>query len=77
MRNAILEINREWLAPVTLSAENSVAQAEVDCPFSDAHLVYPADHCADGLFHLQAVDKVRVDQLAVFGVVGTIGNIAS
>ena len=63
-------IHWERLAPVTLPAENGIAQAEIDRTRPYFHLFGFSNDFRDSLVHLHAADKSRVDHDTVVRVIG-------
>ena len=53
----VLIINREGLSPITLTAEDGVAQAVIDLLPANAPRLYLREHPLDGLLHVQAVEE--------------------
>ena len=61
MRGAIFAVDdRERLAPVTLAAEQPVAQTVADRALADTSLFQPCVHLVDGFVHAQSIEAQRV-----------------
>ena len=67
--DVVLVVDRERLAPIALAREDGVAQAVVDALAAQSAPLDFVEHETDRLFYILAVEEIRVDYFARFGVV--------
>ena len=75
VRHSVLIIDREGFAPVTLAAEDGIAQAEVRPGFAYSSLLDFFHHAVNRLLHFKPVQEIRIDQGAVLGFVGFLADV--
>ena len=66
--SVVLIVYRERLAPVTLTAEDSVTQTEIDRAGANAHLLHLVDDGLHGIFDFHAGNGAAVDGIAHLAV---------
>ena len=75
--DVVLVVDRERLAPIALAREDGVAQAVVDALAAQSAPLDFVEHETDRLFYILAVEEIRVDYFARFGVVRLLRNVAA
>ena len=73
--HSVLIVNREGFTPVTLAAEDGIAQAEVRPGFAYSFLLDFFHHAVNRLLHFKPVQEIRIDQCAVLGFVGFLADV--
>ena len=73
----IFIVDRERLTPVTLTAENCIAQTVIDLLLAESPFFDFVKHGYDRLFDIQSIEEFGVNQATLFGIVGLLLEIAT